>query len=254
MIENQVRAVVKYKTEVADALKYLTTKAAPTGALSFGGVMAYRTLDAHSKREHFAAIHDIVTEAAASPERLMEAITPGMGKLAENDMAAASQYAATVVAHHSYLLQQMPQSSDPLMGPEDFSMDEMEVTLEQAGALESIPSVIATAKDGSVTVEAVDAIRTVMPALYADAVLDIADFMGSPEWDKLSETARLGLDTFCGGALGVLQSYGPMPGVLAAQTPFQHQLLGTNPQQANPQMAAQQGRMASTSGQKVEAL
>jgi hypothetical protein len=105
-----------------------------------------------------------------------------------------------------------------------------------------------------VSIESVDAIRTVYPELYSDMVLDIVEFMQTRDWDKLNEAQRLGLDTFTGGALGVLQTYGPMPGPLFAQTPMQQQALGKNTQQSSPQMAHQQSQMNSTGGQKVSGL
>jgi hypothetical protein len=185
---------------------------------------------------------------------MIEAIGPTAGKLAAVDMPAATAYSVTLATSMGYLLQQMPRSSDPLIGPRDYSMQEIDSYLETLGALESPASVLASGRDGSVSIEAVDAIRTVYPELYTDMVLDLVEFMQTKDWQKLNEAQRLGMDTFTGGALGILQTYGQMPAPLFAQTPMQQQALGKNVQQSSPQMARQQSQMNSTSSQKVAGL
>jgi len=133
-------------------------------------------------------------------------------------------------------------------------MQEIDSYLESIGALESPASVLASARDGSVSIEGVDAIRTVYPELYTDMILDLVEFMQTKDWEKINEAQKLGLDTFTGGALGVLSSYGPIQGPLFAQTPMQQQALGKNMQQGSPQMAQIQGKNNATSAQKVGAL
>jgi hypothetical protein len=254
LLETQVGVVSDFKRSTGGALRYLTLSGAPRGASTFGGVLAYRAMTQEEKRLNFESAREIVLETTASPERMIEAIGATAGKLAATDMKAATAYSLTLATSQGYLLQQMPRSSDPLIGPRDYSMQEIDSYLETIGALESPASVIASAKDGSVSIEAVDAIRTVYPELYTDMVLDMVEFMQTRDWDKLNEAQRLGLDTFTGGALGVLQTYGPMPGPLFAQTPMQQQALGKNTQQSSPQMAHQQSQMNSTGSQKVSGL
>jgi hypothetical protein len=254
LLETQIDALITHKKATGSALRSLVMKGAPRGAVSFGGVLAYRNMTQERKRQNFESVREVVLETAASPERMIEAIGKTAGKIAATDMQAAVAYSVTLATAQGYLLQQMPRSSDPLIGPEDYSMQEVDSYLETVGALESPASVIASAKDGSVSIESVDAIRTVYPELYSDMVLDIVEFMQTRDWDKLNEAQRLGLDTFTGGALGVLQTYGPMPGPLFAQTPMQQQALGKNTQQSSPQMAHQQSQMNSTGGQKVSGL
>jgi hypothetical protein len=254
LLETSIDAIIQHKKATGSALRSLVMKGAPRGAVSFAGVLAYRNMTQDRKRENFESVREIVLETAASPERMIDIIGKTAGKIAATDMQAAVAYSVTLATAQGYLLQQMPRSSDPLIGPEDYSMQEVDSYLETVGALESPASVIASAKDGSVSIEAVDAIRTVYPELYTDMVLDIVEFMQTRDWDKLNEAQRLGLDTFTGGALGVLQTYGPMPGPLFAQTPMQQQALGKNTQQSSPQMAHQQSQMNSTGSQKVSGL
>ncbi len=254
LLETQVRTVSEFKSSTGRALSYLLFAGSPRGAVLFGGVLAYRNLTQERKRENFESISELVLSVASTPETMIEAIGKTAGHLAQHDMEAATAYSITLATAQGYLLQQMPRSSDPLIGPQDYSMHEVDSYLETVGALESPASVIASAKDGSVSIEAVDALRTVYPELYSDMVLDIAEFMQTRDWDKLNEAQRLGLDTFTGGALGVLQTYGPMPQPLFAQTPMQQQALGKNTQQSSPQMAHQQSQMNSTGGQKVSGL
>jgi hypothetical protein len=255
LLDTEIEVVMQHKKATGSALRSLVLKGSPRGlVLGFGGVLTYRNMNQEQKRQNFESVREIVLETAASPERMIEAIGKTAGKLAATDMHMATAYAITLATSQGYLLQQMPRSSDPLIGPRDYSMQEIDSYLETIGALESPASVIASAKDGSVSIEAVDAIRTVYPELYTDMVLDMVEFMQTRDWDKLNEAQRLGLDTFTGGALGVLQTYGPMPGPLFAQTPMQQQALGKNTQQSSPQMAHQQSQMNSTGSQKVSGL
>jgi hypothetical protein len=229
-------------------------KGAPRGAVSFGGVLAYRNMTQERKRQNFESVREVVLETAASPERMIDVIGKTAGKIAVTDMKAAVAYSVTLATAQSYLLQQMPRSSDPLIEAGDFSMMEVDSYLETVGALESPASVIASARDGSVSIEAVDAIRTVYPELYTDMILDMVEFMQTKDGAKLNQTQLLGLDTFTGGALGILSSYGPMPQPLFAQTPMQQQALGKNVQQSSPQMARQQSQTNNTASQKVGEL
>ena len=254
MLDTQIEAVMQQKKATGSALRSLVLKGSPRGAVSFAGVLAYRNMTQEQKRQNFESVREIVLETAASPERMIEAIGKTAGKLAATDMQMATAYSITLATAQGYLLQQMPRSSDPLIGPRDFSMQEIDSYLETIGALESPASVIASAKDGSVSIEAVDAIRTVYPELYTDMVLDLVEFMQTRDWEKLNEAQRLGLDTFTGGALGILRSYGAAPAPLYAQTPMQQQALGKNMQQSSPQMARQQSQMNSTGSQKVSGL
>jgi hypothetical protein len=250
----QISTVMEFKEKTASAFGYLLGRGTPRGAVSFGAIQAYRAMTQEQKRDEFVQAREIVLHTTASPERLIDSIAPSTGFLASVDMEAAVAFATTLATSNSYLLQQLPRSSDPLIGPDDFSMQEVDSYLETVGALEDPASVLASARDGSVSIEAVDAIRTVYPELYTDMILDIVEFMQTRDWDKLNQNQKLGVDTFTGGALGILRSYGPPVGPLSAQTPMQQQALGTNNQQSNPDMARLQQRQNSTASQKVGAL
>ena len=255
LLDTRIEAVMGFKSSTAEALKYLTLAGSPrAGAAAFGGILAYRNMTAEQKRENFESAREVILETAASPERMIETIGATSGTLAATDMEAGLAYSRTMATAMGYMLQQLPRSSDPLIGPADYSMQEIDSFFECAGALESPASCLACSKDGSVSIEGVDAIRTVYPELYTDMVLDLSEFMQTKEWGKLNEAQKLGLDTFTGGALGVLQTFGPMPGPLFAQTPMQQQALGKNMQQSSPQMARIQGKNNATSTQKVGAL
>jgi hypothetical protein len=254
ILEQQIDSVMSHKKATGSALRSLVFKGAPRGAATFAGVLAYRQMTQDIKRQNFNVIRETVLNTSASPELLIDAIGRTAGKLAVTDMPGAVAYGITLATANSYMMQQMPRSSDPLIGPLDYSMQEVDSYLEMIGALESPASVIASARDGSVSIEAVDAIRTVYPELYTDMILDIVEFMQTRDWDKLNQNQKLGLDTFTGGALGILRSYGPPVGPLSAQTPMQQQALGTNNQQSNPDMARLQQRQNSTASQKVGAL
>jgi hypothetical protein len=102
----------------------------------------------------------------------------------------------------------MPSSEDPMIGPRDFSSAEIENWLEALGAIESPVSVLATAVDGSVSDQAVDAIRTVYPEFYIEMVLDVSAFVYENR-ETLHDAQMHGLDTFTGGALGYTDAPGP---------------------------------------------
>jgi hypothetical protein len=254
LLDSQIQTVMHFKMNTAKALRFLTLGGSPRGAAWFGGVLTYRALTEEEKRTEFESAREVVLDAAASPERLIGVVGKTSGIPTSTDMVAGMAYATTLTTAASYLQQQLPKSGDPAIGPKDFSMEEIDSYLETIGALDSPASVLATARDGSVSLEGVDAVRTVYPELYTDMVLDLIEFMQSPSWAKLTEDQKLGLDTFTGGALGVLQSWGPMPGPLFAQTPMQQQALGKNMQQASPDMARMQAQRTTTSSQKVSGL
>ena len=255
LLDAEIESVMGFKQGTAEALKYLTWAGSPKGGgVGFGGVLAYRAMTAEEKREEFAIAREILLGTMASPERMIATIGQTAGLLTATDLEGGVAYSTTLATAGGYLLQQMPRSSDPLIGPSDYSMQEIDSYLESIGALESPASVLASARDGSVSIEGVDAIRTVYPELYTDMILDLVEFMQTKDWDKINEAQKLGLDTFTGGALGVLSSYGPIQGPLFAQTPMQQQALGKNMQQGSPQMAQIQGKNNTTASQKVSGL
>jgi hypothetical protein len=254
LLDMQIATVSEFKQRTSNAFTFLLGRGTPRGALSFGAIQAYRAMTQEQKRDEFAQAREIVLHTTSSPERLIDSIAPSAGFLAAVDMEAGVAFATTVATSNGYLLQQMPRSSDPLIGPDDFSMQEVDSYLETVGALEDPASVLASARDGSVSIEAVSAIRTVYPELYTDMILDIVEFMQTRDWDKLNQNQKLGVDTFTGGALGVLRSYGPPVGPLSAQTPMQQDALGTNTQQSSPDAARLRERQSATGSQKVSAL
>jgi hypothetical protein len=254
LLDSQIQTVMGFKLSTRNALNYLTKAGSPRGAAFFGGVLAYRAMSEEEKRENFESIRQMVIEAAASPERLIEAVGKTAGVPTSTDLVAGIAYATTLTTAASYLQMQMPKSGDPILGPEDSSMEEVDSFLEMCGALESPASVLATAQDGSVSLEAVDAVRTVYPELYTDMMLDLIEFMQTPSWALLTDNQRLGLDNFAGGALGIADSWGVLPGPLFAQTPMQQQALGKNIQQSNPDMARMQSQRTATGSQKVSGL
>ena len=129
----------------------------------------------------------------------------------------------------------------------------METFLEISAALGDPAGVVATCADGSCTLEATSAIQTVYPALYTDMTLDLTEWLHGKRETQLPFETLIGLDTFLGGALGVLDSHNPMQ-PLGAQTPAQQQALGLNLQQSSPMMAQMQQKMNSTPVSRVAGL
>jgi hypothetical protein len=201
------------------------------------------------KREAFSLYHEAIREHAASPEALQAIVGKAVGPLAAVDMESGANLATTLATAYSYLNHQLPQSSDPQIMPEDYSMAEIENLFEAAGALLDPFSPIATAEDGSVTEQATDAVRTVYPNLYLDAVLDIAEFVD--EWGHtLSHATLLGFDTFTGYALGY--SDGPAP-ELAMQPPYA-QTTGQAMAIGGPENRRMTFQQNATASQKLGAL
>jgi hypothetical protein len=218
ILETQLEVVLDAKKRVMHALDYIAVKSAGTRqATIFGGVMTYRALTSmDQKREAFIINRMAVLSAGSSPEALQASVGETVDAIALVDMELATHVASTLATANQYLLQQMPTSEDNMIGPEDFSSSEMENWLEAFGAIEAPVSALATAVDGSVSTQAVDAIRTVYPEFYVQMVLDVSDFVYENR-DSLDDAQMLGLDTFTGGALGY--SDGPAPN-LTFQPPY----------------------------------
>jgi hypothetical protein len=218
ILETQLEVVLDAKKRVMHALDYIAVKSAGTRqATIFGGVMTYRALTSmDQKREAFIVNRMAVLSAGSSPEALQASVGETVDAIALVDMELATHVASTLATANQYLLQQMPTSEDNMIGPEDFSGSEMENWLEAFGAIKAPVSVLATAVDGSVSTQAVDAIRTVYPEFYTQMILDVSDFVYENR-DSLDDAQMHGLDTFTGGALGY--SDGPAPN-LTFQPPY----------------------------------
>ena len=247
MLETQLRSVIDFKTRMGRTLHAAVSGGGLTAAHTFTGVVHYRQLATQDeKREAFAINREILMQNAASPEQMLAASAVTSEAFAQFDLETATKYSQALMASGMYLMQQMPKSDE--VGIDEFSSAEMEVWLERVGALEDPISVIASAADGSVTPEAVEAIRTVYPSLYTDMVLDIVQYL-SEYPNEISNSTMIGLDTFTGGALGVLDSRnGVQPPF--AQTQMQAQSLGA----IGPMQRQQQNAVNSTPGQKLGAL
>jgi hypothetical protein len=210
ILETQLEVVISAKKRVQHALEFIAFKSAGTRqAAIFGGVMTYRGLSTiDEKRDAFVINRMAVLSSGSSPETLQASVGEAVDAIALADMELATHVASTLATANQYLLQQMPSSEDPMIGPRDFSSAEIENWLEALGAIESPVSVLATAVDGSVSDQAVDAIRTVYPEFYIEMVLDVSAFVYENR-ETLHDAQMHGLDTFTGGALGYTDAPGP---------------------------------------------
>jgi hypothetical protein len=96
--------------------------------------------------------------------------------------------------------------------------------------------------------EAVDAVRTVLPDIYTEMVLDVSEFVHD-EGHDLTATQLMGLDMFVGGALGVVDSVTPMQPPMS-QTALQSQTMGS----FGPQRMQQLQAIMQTPNQKLGGL
>lgn len=246
----QVDNVMTVKQRIKSTLGWIALRGGGARhTATFGGVFLFRNMaSAAEKRASFTAVHDAVLAHAATPEQVVAHIGHQVDPVARQDLGLGTALAGVGITALSYLGQQLPRSTDARIGPEHFSMSEIENFLEIVGALSDPISVLAASKNGSITDQSVDAIRTVYPDLYAEMVLDVAEFVDE-YGDKLDYPAWVGLDAFTGYALGV--SDGPAPDLTLqppyAQTAEQAVSIGaTGPQ--SRQMGYQQG---TTPAQKV---
>lgn len=250
----QVETVIDTKRSIQAALMFAAVRGgAARHTAVFGGVYAFRSLSTLAeKRDTFVAYRDAVVQNASNPEALQAHVGSLVEGAAAEDMGLGAALAANQMTAYGYLAQQLPRSSDPMIGPEDFSTSEMENWLEALGAVMQPISVIATSSDGSVSSQGVDAFRTVYPELYIDAVVDVAEFVAE-YGPKLDHATLLGLDAFTGGALGY--SDGPAPNltyrVPGYQTAAQAASAGATGGPENRRMDIQQN---TTPAQKVGAL
>jgi hypothetical protein len=218
ILETQLEVVLDAKKRVMHALDYIAIKSAGTRqAAIFGGVMTFRALtDMEEKRDAFVIHRMAVLSSGATPEVLQASVGEAVDAIALVDMELATHVASTLATANQYLLTHMPSSEDSMIGPRDFSGSEIENWLEALGAIQAPVSVLATAVDGSVSSQAVDAIRSVYPEFYTEMVLDVSEFVYENR-ERLGDAQMHGLDTFTGYALGY--SDGPAPN-LALQPPY----------------------------------
>jgi len=250
----QVETVMSTKQRIGETLRYVALYGGGARqTVSFGGVMAFRTLSSASeKRQAFRGYHDLISRYSSNPDLLVSHTGDLVGGAASFDMDLGAALAANNVASYTYLGTQLPRSDDSAILPEDFSAAEMENFLEAVGAITDPMSVLATAADGSTSDQSVDALRAVYPELYTEMVLDVAEFVAE-FGDKLSHAKLLGLDAFTGGALGY--SDGPAPNLTyrqpAYQTAGQAQAAGATGGPENQRLTIQQN---STPAGKVGAM
>jgi len=254
ILESQLRSVISTKKRIASALAYIATKGGGgRHTFAFTGVMVFRNLESlQEKQEQFALRRKALVEATSSAGALQNTVGAATEQVAAHDMELGINFAETLATGNTYLLQQLPRSSDPAIGAAEFSAAEIENFLEAVGAITDPISVLATAVDGSVTAQAVDAIRTVYPDLYAEIVVDIAEFLENHR-GEIGHVQLLGLDAFTGGALGY--SDGPAPNLTyrqpAYQTAGQAQAAGATGGPENQRLTIQQN---STPAGKVGAM
>lgn len=254
ILESQLRTVISTKKRIWEAFKYIATKGGGgRHTFAFTGVMVYRNMKTmNEKQEAFAVHRRALLETASNSGAMQDVVGRTTENVAAHDMELGIKFAETLVASNTYLMNQLPQSDDPLIGAMDFSGAEVENFLEAVGAIFDPISVLATAADGSVTGQAVDAIRTVYPDLYAEILVDMAEFLENNR-GEIGHEQMLGLDTFAGGALGYLDA--PTP-ELAFQPPY-YQTTGAA-QSAGAMGGPEQQRMNTqqntTPAQKVGAM
>jgi hypothetical protein len=218
ILESQLETVINTKKRITAALKFIAMRGGGgRHTIAFTGVMEFRQLETmDEKKAEFAIRRAALLEASSSSGSLEASIGSIVDPVAAYDMELGVNLAETLATGNRYLLQQLPRSEDPMSAPTDFSGAEIENFLEALGAIVDPISVLATAADGSVTDQAVDAVRAVYPDLYAEMIIDIAEYLEKHR-DDFGHNQMLGLDTFTGYALGY--SDGPAPN-LTFQPPY----------------------------------
>lgn len=225
LLETQIEMAISTKMGIRDAFIFLKDHGGPTRqSTMFAGVFHYRQMAGHDERlAAFEANRSALLRGASGPEAMIQNLGNVVGKLASADQEVATGYAMVNSRAAQYLLQHLPQNEDGAPP----SPAEAESWLERLGALEpsGLASLIYAANDGSVMPEAVDAVRTVLPAMYVDMLLDLSDFV-EEFGDELNHTQLIGLDLLAGGALGIVDSVTPMQPPMS-QTPLQSQTMGS---------------------------
>ena len=254
ILESQLETVITAKRRIWETLKFIGLRGGGgRHTIAFTGVMEFRQLQTLAeKQETFAVYRRAIAEHTSSPGALEDLVGRTVENVAGQDMELGVNMAESLATGAYYLAQQMPRSDDPSFGATEFSSAEIENFLEAVGAISDPISVLATASDGSVMSQAVDAIRTVYPNLYAEMVIDIAEYLEENP-GEMGHAQLLGLDAFTGGALGY--SDGPAPNltyrVPGYQTAGQAASAGATGGPENRRMDIQQN---TTPAQKVGAL
>jgi hypothetical protein len=246
LLEAEIAMAIRTKMGIKDAFRYLKDHGGPGRQTSiFFGVFHYRQMANHDERlAAFEANRDALLMTANGPEAMIQHLGHASRNFARVDQELATGYSVVQARAAQYLLQHMPSNEDNM----PVSAAEAESWLERLGALEDPASLLYAANDGSVMPEAVDAVRTVLPDIYTEMVLDVSEFVHD-EGHDLTATQLMGLDMFVGGALGVVDSVTPMQPPMS-QTALQSQTMGS----FGPQRMQQLQAIMQTPNQKLGGL
>jgi hypothetical protein len=100
--------------------------------------------------------------------------------ISDTDQELTDNLGATAVAQNQYLLQHLSQAPTDIMGNPafDISVTEIESFFERYGALQSPEALMFAMAEGTLTEEAVDAVRTVYPNLFSFMQSEVAAAFG----------------------------------------------------------------------------
>jgi hypothetical protein len=143
-----------------------------------------------------------IRDAMADPAGLNRMVTRSLGGLGETVPGVTMQIAQTLMRGVAYLNGHLPEGMEPdldMVSPYDeppvYSQSEMLSWSRRAAAVDDPLSILTHMRDGTVSEEEVDAVRTVYPDLWARIETELAK--GAAQ-QKLDRTQRLALSTVFG--------------------------------------------------------
>lgn len=195
--------------------------------------LLFADLRAEETEEEFQAVRADFLDLANDPNLLMDRMAASAASIEDIDLELADEFQMGMLRGVDYLSDHLPKPvQDPLFPDRDLappSRSEMDAFLERYHALEDPLSILHGVAEGTLSLEAANAVRSVYPALYGNLVAGIAGVLAEFKPDEISYQTRVHLGTLLGmdtdpslqpGFLAILQNQG-------AQTPEQDRAINS---------------------------
>jgi hypothetical protein len=162
------------------------------------GVYAVRDLTNEEQREFYGEVREMLGKTE-NLEARVEYIGERVERVAATDSGIADAMAQQMLAQREYLAAHLPDTPVGAYGePLPPADSEIESFMEIVGAMESWPSVLASVADGTVTPEAVQAMRSLSPALYDRSRADLAQVVEATDPFDWDPTIAASINLFMG--------------------------------------------------------
>ena len=168
------------------------------------GVWVFRGANRDGKVNSYKEVKDYVTKFNTDQQFAMNQISDRTQRSGEMNSELAEAQGANQVLAIQYLNRVMPLNELEALSPDARpSMTEIDAFLEQVGAIADPSTVMESALGGSVSAEAIQAVRTVYPQRFAEMQSILLREMQGLNLDEMAYGVKHSIDQFLGGGLDV---------------------------------------------------